>query len=204
MDNWHKPIEKTRQAKTRQDKRISNNCSLFFARITQDKKKYIVYTVQIIAPYRQHAQSICRNLLNSLTMLVSSRFPSLKDVASIGEAHLKLMKAGSRDDLAPAANHDRIWGPILKPAAKGCGALAAASSVLLFPTKLAPETVRSVVNLLPDALVLKMSATVLPQTPVCGILNSRRLPLQALPARLELLRSDRCGQHWAPAAKSST
>ena len=92
-------------------------------------------------------------------MPISSSFPSLKDVASIGDAHLKLMQAGSHDDPAPAANHDRIWGPILKPAAKGCGALTAACSVLLYPTKLAPKTVRSVFNLLPEALMPKINDT---------------------------------------------
>jgi hypothetical protein len=115
----------------------------------------ILRTVQRISNFHPTTRSIAPQEM----VPVSSSFPSLKDVASIGDAHLKLMQAGSRDDLAQAANHDRIWGPILQPAAKGCGALAAASSVLLFPTKLEPGLWYSVLELLPDALVSKMSDT---------------------------------------------
>ena len=46
-------------------------------------------------------------------------FVTSKDVASIGEAHVKLMLEALRDR-APPADHERLWGPIVKAAAKHC------------------------------------------------------------------------------------
>jgi hypothetical protein len=87
-------------------------------------------------------------------------WPSLHDAVSIGEAHVKLIVESSRDPAPPASfNHERLWGPILGETARCCGALVAASSVLIRPTKIEYGNMRRVLDLLPDALTPKMSDT---------------------------------------------
>jgi hypothetical protein len=90
---------------------------------------------------------------------MGTRWPSLLSVASIGDAHGKLMEEAS-PGLSPPSDHIRTWGPILKANAEGCGAPAPAASVLLRPTDIAlVNAARSVLALLPDALIPKSSDT---------------------------------------------
>jgi hypothetical protein len=85
-------------------------------------------------------------------------FVTSKDVASIGEAHVKLMLEALRDR-APPADHERLWGPIVRAISDECGAPAAAASALIRPTKIAQGIVESVFALLPDALTPNMADT---------------------------------------------
>jgi hypothetical protein len=85
-------------------------------------------------------------------------WPSLRDTVSIGDAHVKLMLESS-PDVAQLINHERLWGPILDEDAKVCGAPVAAASVLLRPTKIKLGDLRSVLDLLPDALTPTISDT---------------------------------------------
>ena len=84
-------------------------------------------------------------------MLWSSRH----DLATIGEAHVKLM-LNARGQAPAPIDHERLWGPILHADAKSCGAPVGASSVLLRPTNI---YVRSVADLLPVELTPMMTDT---------------------------------------------